>query len=267
LCEIFNWVTKGVHSIKKPPMIKISAIILAIFANNLDHSQLSKALIKILVLLIFSFGLLSCVALNSHQTGKTVGRENYSITGNFNFGNFDSEQYFTLEDSGTFYIAEIGGLYGIRENFDVGLKVNSSFHFTGVSKFQFLGDKESIFVSSIGFDIGAGPLGLMMGVMSYSSSFSLYNSIHPTDNFALTLSPRYTYLGFTNFIKEYGFTRRNNIYGYSLGLIIGKKHQFSIELSQYVNNEVFSFDTQPIISLGYIWNIKNQQQKHAAERL
>ncbi len=218
-----------------------------------------KMKINIQITLLFSiiaFGLESCISLNSHQTGRTVGEDNYSVLANFNFGYIDSEQYFTIEDSGAFYIAEIETNYGIKENLDLGLKINSSFHFTGVGKLQFIGDKESLFASSLGFDVGAGPLGLMIGVMSYSSSISLYNSIHPTDYLAITLSPRYNYLGFTNFTKEYGFTIRNNIYGYSAGLIVGKKHQFSFELSQYVNNTDFSFDTKPIISLGYIWNIK-----------
>lgn len=213
-------------------------------------------LITSLLIIAVTFGLVSCVSLNSHQTGRTVGKDNYSFFGNFNFGYFDSEQYFTIADSGAFYIAEIGAFYGIKENFDLGLKVNSSSHFTGISKFQFIGNKTSIFASSIGLDFGAAPLGLVMGTMSYSSSLSMFNSIHPTDYLAFTLSPRYTYLGFTNFTKEYGFTRRNNIYGYSAGLIVGKKHQFSFELSQYVNNQEFSFNTKPIISLGYIWNMK-----------
>lgn len=209
-----------------------------------------------LLMIIISLGLLSCVSLNSHQTGRTVGKDNYSFFGNFNFGRFDSDQYLTMEDSGAFFIAEIGTFYGINQDFDLGLKVNSSSHLTVISKFQLIGDESSAFASSFGFDIGAAPLGLLMGAMSYSSSFSLFNSIHPTDDLAFTFSPRYTYLGFTNFTKEYGFTDKNKILGYSAGFIIGKKHQFSFELSQYVNNKKFSFNTKPIISLGIILNFQ-----------
>lgn len=202
-------------------------------------------------------GLASCVSLNSHQTGRTVGKGNHSSLVNFNFGYINSSQYSAIEDSGAFYIAEIGAFHGIGENLDIGLRVNSSSHFTGLCKLQFVGDKESFFASSVGLDIGAAPLALPVGgAMSYSSGLCLFNSIHPTDYLTITVSPRYTFLGLTNFTEQYGFTRTNNILGYSSGLIVGKKHQFSVELSQYVNNTGFSFDTRPIMSFGYIWNLK-----------
>lgn len=208
---------------------------------------------KTVLAAIMLLGLTSCVSLNAHQSGRTIGKDNYSLFGNFNYGHLDSELY-SVEDSGLFHIAEIGILHGIKENLDVGFKANTSFHFTGTSKLQFIGDKQSFFASSLGLDLGAAPFGLTMGAMSYSGSFSLYNSIHPTDYLALTFSPKYTYLGFTNFTKEYRFTREDNIYGYSSGFIIGKKHQFSFEISQYVDNTKFSFATKPILSFGYIWN-------------
>jgi hypothetical protein len=125
-----------------------------------------------------------------------------------------------------------------------------------MSKFQIIGDKKSTFASSVGFDIGVTPHVFLLQAMNYTAALSLFNSIHLTDYFTLTLSPRYTYLCFTNFTEEDGCTIRNNIYGYSAGLIVGTKHQFSFELSQYVSNTEFSFKTTPIISLGYIWNMK-----------
>lgn len=212
--------------------------------------------IKTLFLPIIVLGLVSCVSLNSHQTGRTVGDDNLSIFGNFNFGYPNSYEHSIIEDSGAFYVAEIGTLYGIKENLDLGFKINSSFHFTGLSKFQFIGNKKSLFASSIGLDIGANPVGLFFQMKSYSGSLSLFNSFHPTDFLAITLAPSYTYLGIANLTDEYDYSRSNNIYGHSAGFIIGKKHQFSFELSQYVNNTNFSFDTKPIISLGYIWKFK-----------
>ncbi len=213
-----------------------------------------------LFIAMVSFGLASCVSLNSHQLGRTLGQDNYAAFGSFNFGYLPSETCFTI-DSGSFYIAEIGALYGIHENLDAGLKVNSSFYFTWMSKYQFIGHKHSFFASSVGLDVGASPIGaLMMHVTSYSGTLSLFNSIHPTDYLAITLAPRYTYLGFVNFMKEYGFTRSSRIYGYSAGVVVGKKHQVSFELSQYVHNADFSFKTKPIISLGYIWHIKGRHK-------
>lgn len=211
--------------------------------------------IKGLFLLLLSSGLMSCVSLNSHQSGRTVGKGDYSVFGNVNFGKFDSEQYFTLRDSGLFYIAEVGKFHGLKENFDFGYKINSSLHMTVMGKYQFIGDQYSTFASSIGLDIGGAPFGAVMGAVSYSSTLSLYNSFHPTDHIVVTFTPRYTYLGFRNFTKEHGFTRRNRIYGYSAGLMFGEMHQLSLELSQYVNNERFSFENTPIFSVGYIWNL------------
>ncbi len=218
-----------------------------------------KAKIKIhaiLLVAIAAFLLGSCVSLNSHQTGRTVGQDNISFLGSFNIGYSDSEQYFAAADSGVFFIGEIGNYYGIGENIDIGLKVNSSLHLTGISKFQIIGDKRSTFASSVGVDIGVTPHVLILSALNYTGSLSLFNSIHPTDYFAVTFSPRYTYLCFTNFTEEDGCTIRNNIFGYSAGFLIGTKHQFSVELSQYVSNTAFSFSSKPIVSLGYIWNIK-----------
>ncbi len=211
------------------------------------NKRTTKILLKLLIIII-SLGLASCISLNSHQTGKTVGKDNYSIFGNFNTVHIDSGQYFS--DEGYYMIMEIGVYHGLKENFDLGFKVNSYFFITGISKYQFIGNKTSIFASSVGLNIGVGvPFGLIMEEFSYSSSLSLFNSIHPTDYLEIKVSPRYTYFKIMNISK-------NHIYGYSVGLIIGNKHQFSFELSQYVNNTYFSFDTKPTISLGYIWNIK-----------
>ena len=209
---------------------------------------------KRLLLLIIPLVLMSCVSLNSHQTGRTVGEGSLSIFGNFNFGNIETEEYFDIIeglpiDSGTFYVAEIGGLYGIKENLDLGFKINSTLFTTVMTKLQFAGNKESLFASSVGLDIGTS----IVGASNFGASLSSFNSIHPTDYLAFTLTPRYTYLSLSGGAGDY---LGNNIYGYSAGFIIGRRHQFSFEVSQFVNNTAFSFDAKPIISLGYIWKIK-----------
>lgn len=210
----------------------------------------------LLITLVFSV-LESCVSLSSHNLGRTVGEDNHSYFANFNLGHIDSKQYAIEDDTDRFYIVEAGALYGIEKNFDLGFKINSSSHFSGIGKFQYIGDEKSFFASSIGLDIGIGLFAFGTGGISYNSSVSLFNSIHPTDYLAFTFSPRYTYLGLESFIEE-EVSRSNNIYGYSAGVIVGKKHQFSFELSQYVNNTKFTFDTKPIFGLGYIINIEIQ---------
>ncbi len=214
--------------------------------NNKLHT------LKRLLILIAPSIFVSCVSLNSHQTGRTVGKNNISIFGNFNFGHIDSIQFTSLGNSETFYISEIGAYGGIKDNFDVGIKANTSLQLTGMSKYQFIGDEKSLFASSFGFDIGTSPLlSLVFGGLGYSGTLSLFNSIHPTDYIAITLSPRYSHYGFAN-LSEYKYRRKDNIYGYSAGIIIGKKNKFSVEFSQYSNNIKFTFYTKPIFSLGYI---------------
>jgi hypothetical protein len=209
-----------------------------------------------LMIVVITFGLVACVSLNSHQTGRTQGKGNSSAFANFNFGYFGSEQYYTLSDSGAFYITEIGTYYGVKNNLDLGFKVNSSSLFTAVGKYQFIGNDKSFFASSVGGNVGFGPFGLLVGVLSYSGSVSLFNSIHFTDKLAFTLSPQFSYLEFANLNKDNRFTDRDNIYGYSAGFILGSNYQFSFELSQYVSNTKFSFNTSPIFSIGFIWNMK-----------
>lgn len=190
------------------------------------------------------FGFVSCVSLNSNQTGKTVGEGNISFFGNYSGHINDKEYIYAIHDSvknsNVLEIVEIGTSFGIKENFDLGVKVNSSFYFMGTSKLQFIGNKQSFFASSAGLNLG---VGLFLG-SSFSSSLSLYNSIHPTDYLGFYLSPKYVY--YTTVI------RRNRIYGYSAGIIVGKTHQFSFEVSQFVNNSKFSFHKKQIISLGYV---------------
>lgn len=75
-----------------------------------------------LIILIVPSVFVSCVSLNSHQTGRTIGKNNISVFGNFNFGHIDSVQFTSLDNSEVFFISEIGAYGGVKDNFDIGIK-------------------------------------------------------------------------------------------------------------------------------------------------
>ncbi len=202
--------------------------------------------------ILFTVGFGSCITLNSHQTGRTVGYNNNSIITTISFGDNYFEKYFHNKDSKSIYLDDFGVFQGISDNFDIGIKVNSMLTFTGTGKYQFIGDKNSLFASSVGLDLGYNPILLFNRTILYNGGLSLYNSIHPTDFLAFTLSPRYIGHGAIFFGDDFSI---NHIFGYSAGIIIGRKHQISIELSQFNLNKGYLFDNKPIFSLGYIFKL------------
>lgn len=217
----------------------------------MKHKKL-EVIFKILTLITLVFSTTNCISLSSHQTGRTLGKNNTSTITSFNRGQNESNSYF--KDYILPLDLEFGLFYGKKENLDLGIKINTSSHITGTSKYQFLGNKKSFYASSIGANIGVGFYDILFDVLSYSSSISLYNSFHPTNFLALTFTPKYTFFGFTHFKEKKLW--KTNIFGYSAGIIIGKKHQLSLEFSKYVTNKAPSFSGIPILSLGYIYNSK-----------
>ena len=204
------------------------------------------------LLLLLSLVLISaCVPLNSHQTGRTLGEHNYSFGGNYSLGKINSEQFFTIKENGTYHIAEVVGQFGISEKCDIGIKVNSTLHFTALGKYQILGNQSSKFASSVGLDAGIGPFGFVMGVISYSSALSSYNSYHINEKWAVTLSPRYLYLGFSNLLPQRKFTREFSSLGFSSGIVYGKKEQISLEYSWHNNTRELPINNKAQVSIGF----------------
>jgi len=203
----------------------------------------------LLGLVLFQY---SCVSLNTHQSGRTLGKDNFSIYGNYNYIDVDSSQvYNDLSESRMPVLLEVGMSYGITDKYDMGLKINSSSHATWINKIQIIGNQKSKFASSVGIDLGLSPLAFAGGVFTYSGSIVWINSIHPKDNIAITLSPRYSHFGLFSFGAQFN----SNITGYSTSLIIGKKHQLSFEIGQFVANNKFSFNTRPVLGIGYTFNL------------
>ncbi len=221
-------------------------------SNNISVVNNNTYYIYVVMLLCLS-GLWSCVSLNSHQTGKTLGKGNYNFSGNVLAGPSPLLSSDVFKNA---YHFEVGGMYGTEDNIDIGVKVNSSLFFTMMGKYQWLGDKQSAIASSIGLDIGVAPLYVITGITTYSGSLAFYNSYHPSEHFAIVFSPRFIH--YSTAVWTHGNDDHNHypLYGYSTGIIVGKKHQFSFEVSQFTTIEdTYSFALPPIIGFGYIWNI------------
>ena len=116
--------------------------------------------------------------------------------------------------------------------------------------------KQSPIASSIGLDIGIAPIYVITGITTYSGSLAFYNSYHPSEHFAIVFSPRFIHYSTATWTLGNNSHYHYPLYGYSTGIIVGKKHQFSFEISQFTTIEdTYSFALPPIIGFGYIWNI------------
>ncbi|NND31306.1 MAG: hypothetical protein HKN76_01860, partial [Saprospiraceae bacterium] len=93
-----------------------------------------------------------CAQLSSFQTGRTLGQGNGE--GGLALSVSGLSDPFESDANATFFVAEAYGRYGVSDNFDIGLKLSTGL--TGVVdfKFQFVGDKISPFVMSVGPGFG-----------------------------------------------------------------------------------------------------------------
>lgn len=210
--------------------------------------------------------LTSCLSLNSHQTGRTLGKDKGVMFVTANVGTLGSDSYSSELDSASVYVFEFGSRFGMSDRIDIGYKINSALQATFSGKYQYTGTKTSLFASSVGIDFG-------VGLICYNGSVVSYNSIHLyNDIITLTFTPRYVHLGSFDFVDKLneeddkeeednddinlrGLSGFNNIYGYSGGLMLGRKHKISFELSQFVNNKTFSFSKKPQFSVGLIFSL------------
>ena len=98
----------------------------------------------------------NCASLTGYQTGRTVGKDkgefmasiNYSQSPEFDI-DIDQNDTSDIKRLG-FPNVELGGRFGLTEELDLGLKLNTFFNFGIDAKYQVLGDKESEVALSVG---------------------------------------------------------------------------------------------------------------------
>ncbi len=176
-----------------------------------------------------------CVQLSTFQTAKTVpkgdGEILVALGGGGISGAFDG-------GSVGFGTYELAGRLGVGDKTDVGFKISHFVSYLADVKFQFVGDQESKFAMATGPGLGLYAFGF--GAAIFQGTVPLHMSIHPSDRFAVYLTPRYS----TQFSIANGFNALHYLGG-SVGMETGRKVRFGADVSymgllnhQY-NNDVF----------------------------
>jgi hypothetical protein len=203
------------------------------------------------LLLLLSAGVVllftNCASLTGFQTGRTVGKNkgemmlslNYSQTPDFNI---DIDQNDTSDIKRlAFPNLELGARYGLTEELDFGLKINTNFNFALDAKYQVLGDKESDVALSVG--LGAGTFGMFS--LLWNFQVPLYFSYHPNENVDIYITPRYIAQSAAGDISG-----RLNYFGGNTGVLFGKDVKVGLDLGLYNVNAVKELNGISILTLG-----------------
>lgn len=147
---------------------------------------------KPLVFILTSLILSGCLLLPALQSGKTVGENNVELSANGSYGKYSPNSVLDIE--GDFdYKAVIGVRthYGLTDKIDIGFDLDQTSFVGGSFKYQFLGDQNSKFATSVGVEGGFSFGAFLFGDFTNYLSTPLYISAHPSEYFAICLTPRY----------------------------------------------------------------------------
>jgi hypothetical protein len=210
---------------------------------------------KVFVYCLIPLFLGSCVALNSHQTGRTLGHKNDGAYVGLNTGTLHDAPLYDFRLDHKFTILEGGYMSGVSENIDVGVRANWTGQVSGLAKLQFAGTKQSPFASAFSIELGMNPfLAVFGGNILYHGSMACPTSYHPHRMWAVSVTPRYTYIGIEGTRTGLG-DASISLPGYSAALFYGHEYQISLEYSSFVANQSFTFRTKPIWSIGLNWRL------------
>jgi hypothetical protein len=176
----------------------------------------------------------SCVSLTTLQSGRTLGKNNAEIGVHYVDG-----KYSQILDNDEDYIPVIGLKIqlGLSENFDIGFSADYTSMISTHFKYQFLGNKTSLFAVSGGFETGFNFAGFLGGLSINYLTVPLYSSFHPHKYFALYYSPRYIFATGYQFASQskdpMGLTDRANLFGNSYGLSLGNHHKVLFEIQHF----------------------------------
>lgn len=208
----------------------------------------------------------SCVSINSLQSGRTIDKGNLEIVGSLASGEFTPNSP-SLKEAIDYVqydyvpVFEATAKYGLCENLDLALKLNTAGFVMGQVKYQFFGTKKTLFAVSVGADFGAFPVWTMFGVIDTYISVPLYLSFHPKDDFCLFLTPRYSYSSLKYFDQTNdslnGTSKYSNYFAFSYGMVIGKKNKLMIEITHSQNNGFKP--TQIAIGFSSTFDMKNKR--------
>lgn len=173
----------------------------------------------------------NCASLTGFQDGRTLGTNNGELSASINFS--QSPDFNDWEDDSSsvniptifFPSIEFGGRYGVGERVDITMRMNTNLNLGVGAKFQVVGDRESSAALSLGAEVAT--FGLIAGL--WNIQVPVFFSLHPKENFAWYLNPRYIYQ-FTTFAgAENGLT----YLGGNTGLLFGKRNKFGLDVGYY----------------------------------
>lgn len=180
--------------------------------------------------LLFAFS--NCASLTGFQDGRTVGQNNGEFSASLNFAQSpdfndweDQNDSFGIIPRIFFPSIELGGRYGIAEKVDLTLRLNTTLNIGLGAKFQVVGDRESQVALALGAEVGS--ISLISGL--WNVQIPVYFSLHPQENFAWYLSPRYIY----QFESYSGADFSLSYVGGNTGLLFGKRHKFGLDFGYY----------------------------------
>jgi hypothetical protein len=196
-----------------------------------------------------------CVALNSHQTGRSLGHKNDAASVALNTGTLHNAPLYDFRVDNKFTMLEGSYMSGVSEFIDVGVRANWTGQVSGLAKLQFAGTKQSPFASAFSVELGMNPfLAVFGGNILYHGSLACPTSYHPHRLWAVSVTPRYTYIGIEGTRTGLG-DASISLPGYSAALFYGHEYQISLEYSSFVANQSFTFRSKPIWSIGFNWRL------------
>jgi hypothetical protein len=193
---------------------------------------MKNLLVNALALLGIALFLSNCASLTGFQDGRSVGKNNGELSASINFSqspdfNDWEDQLDSVDNIPNFFFPsfEFGGRYGVAERVDVTLRMNTNLNLGVGAKVQVLGDRESAVALALGAELGT--FGLISGL--WNVQVPVYFSIHPTENLAWYLNPRYIW----QFTSYTGAENGLRYLGGNTGILFGKRNKFGLDIGYY----------------------------------
>ncbi|HRG44513.1 MAG TPA: hypothetical protein PKY97_08610 [Saprospiraceae bacterium] len=178
--------------------------------------------------LLITSTLMSCGAYSTMQTARTVEEKHGEISLNlFSPRGFidaitqvvdkDHDNYFTLP-----YI-QVSGKYGITDQIDAGINLNTYGQMGLEGKYMLVGDHNSLFSLSPGLSFNT------FFFYFYDFQIPLHASVHPLPNLGIYLTPRY--IG--QFVGLFGLENESyfDYASISTGIMYGDRIKFGLDIT------------------------------------
>lgn len=201
--------------------------------NNFIEQHMRTTLQYIIGLLVVAVLFSNCASLTGFQDGRTAGKDRGDLTASLNVSQSpDFNDWADQDDTVRNFIPdlflpniEIGGRYGIADNLDININVNTYLNLNLGAKYQFFGDRESPTALAVGLEVGT--FGLVSSL--WNVQVPLFFSVHPSERFSWYLSPRFIY----QFSAFTGAGIGLNYFGGNTGFFFGDRHKFGLDIGYY----------------------------------